>query len=163
MVQEALLLDGILGCIRRAFGSVSGAFGGVGSTFGGISSAFGGVGGAFGSVSSSRSSSVSFRRFRSRCRRRRGCRRGSRSGSRCGCRGRFFAAGGQTNRQQGGNEEGAIHDGNYPSKVKRFIPNLGGTAHAENPEQQPAAHIMPTRILSVFRSFMRVHSEVTVR
>ena len=123
MVQEALLLDGVLGCICRTFGSVSGTFGGISSALGSIGSTLGGV--------SSRSGSISFRCFRSGCRSR--GRGGCRGGSRRRSRGRFFTAGGQTNRQQGGNEEGAIHDSNYPSKVKRFIPNLVGTVHTANP------------------------------
>ena len=124
VMQETLLLGGVLGGIGCAFGGSIGAFGSVSSAFGGIGSTLGGVSSTFGGVGS-RSSSVSFRGFRGRGRS--GGRSRSRGGSRCGGRSRFFAAGGQTNRQQGGNEEGAIHDGNYPSKVKRFIPNLVGT------------------------------------
>jgi hypothetical protein len=118
VLQEALLLAGVLGSIGCALSGVSSTFGSVSSAFGGISCALCGIG--------SRSGSVSFRRFRSggRSRGRSGCRRGSR------CRGRLFAAGGQTNYQQGSSKEGAIHDGNYPSKVKRFIPNLVGTVQA---------------------------------
>ena len=124
MVQEALLLDGVLGCICRTFGSVSGTFGGISSALGSIGSTLGGV--------SSRSGSISFRCFRRGCRSRGRSRGGCRGGSRR--RSRFFAAGGQAKGQQSNNEEGAIHDGDYPSKVNEVQSKFGWHRAAENPE-----------------------------
>ena len=135
-MQETLFLDGVFcafdSTLDSAFGGVNGlVLGGVHGTGSRSSSRSGGI--SFRCIGG-RSGSVSFRCFRSR--------RGGRS--------RFFAAGGQTNRQQGGNEERAIHDDDYPSKVKRFIPNLAGIVCAVKPVMAFATHTMPARILSVF-------------
>jgi len=97
MLQTALFLDGVFGSVSSAFGGISSAFGSVSSTFGSVSSALCSVSRSSGG----RCAGVSFRGFRGRSR----GGSGGRSGCRSRSRSRFFTAGGQTNRQHGGNNE----------------------------------------------------------
>lgn len=125
-------------------GGVCGVFGGIGNALRGVSSTFDSVGSALCSVGRC---GISFRHFR-RCGRSRS-RGGRRSGRRGGSRSRFIAAGGQANREQGGNEEGAVHDDVYPSKINGGVPN-GLATHPQNPQCEQCGGSMPARILSVF-------------